>query len=125
QTLPGARECAAHAAGPGVWIVGAAPLEQMAGDSGKKVVADNAYLFAPKTAFEYGQGPAIGASSNGEGQKFFNAPSPTYGAEIVYRVGGSAGAAAAQAGNANDANGSTPNRGPGGGRARGQRGRGA
>src|SRR5689334_16466181 len=112
---PRDRELIAATHGRGFWIVDVAPLEQMAGDSGKKVVADNAYLFAPKTAFEYGQGPAVGASSNGEGQKFFNAPSPAYGAEIVYRVGGSAGAAAAQAGNANDANGSTaPNAGRGG-----------
>src|SRR5690242_17079739 len=86
----------------------------MAGDSGKRVLADNSFLFTPKTAFEYGQGPAIGASSNGEGQKFFNAPSPQYGAEIVYRISGSAGAAAAQAGNASDANGSTPSGGRGG-----------
>ena len=51
------------------------------------MVADAAYLFQPKTAYEYGQGPAMGASSNGEGHKVFNAPSPAYGAEIVYRVG--------------------------------------
>ncbi|MFL5911681.1 MAG: hypothetical protein ACJ768_14045, partial [Gaiellaceae bacterium] len=111
---PRDRELIAATHGRGFWIVDIAPLEQMAGDSGKRVMADNAYLFAPKTAFEYGQGPAVGASSNGEGQKFFNAPSPAYGAEIVYRVGGSAGAAAAQAGNANDTNGSTPNGGRGG-----------
>ena len=111
---PRDRELIAATHGRGFWIVDVAPLEQMAGDSGKKVVADNAFLFAPKTAFEYGQGPAIGASSNGEGQKFFNAPSPAYGADIVYRVGGGAGAASVQAGNASDANGSTPNGGRGG-----------
>ena len=111
---PRDRELIAATHGRGFWIVDVAPLEQMAGDSGKRVVADNAYLFAPKTAFEYGQGPAIGASSNGEGQKFFNAASPQYGAEIVYRIAPGAGAAAAQAGNANDANGSAPNGGRGG-----------
>jgi hypothetical protein len=100
--------------GRGIWIVDVAALEQMAGDSGKRVVADNAYLFASPTAFEYGQGPAIGASSNGEGQKFFNAPSPQYGAEIVYRIAPGSGMAAAQAGNANDANGSAPSGGRGG-----------
>jgi hypothetical protein len=103
---PRDRELIAATHGRGFWIVDVAPLEQMAGDSGRKVVADNTFLFTPTTAFEYGQGPAIGASSNGEGQKFFNAPSPQYGAEIVYRIAPSAGAAAAQAGNASDANGS-------------------
>jgi hypothetical protein len=113
---PRDRELIAATHGRGFWIVDVAPLEQMAGDSGRKVVADNTYLFTPKTAYEYGQGPAVGASSNGEGQKFFNAPSPQYGAEIVYRIApGAAPAAAAQAGNASDANGNaTPNGGRGG-----------
>src|SRR5690348_15567858 len=112
---PRDRELIAATHGRGFWIVDVAPLEQMAGDSGRKVVADNAYLFAPKTAYEYGQGPAIGASSNGEGQKFFNAPSPQYGAEIVYRIGPGGASTASLAGNANDANGSaTPNGGRGG-----------
>jgi len=110
---PRDRELIAATHGRGFWIVDVAPLEQMAGDSGRKVVADNAFLFSPKTAFEYGQGPQMGASSNGEGQKFFNAPSPAYGAEIVYRVGTSGNTAAAQAGQTSDANSSTPN----GGRA--------
>jgi hypothetical protein len=111
---PRDRELIAATHGRGIWIVDVAALEQMAGDSGKRVVADNAYLFASPTAFEYGQGPAIGASSNGEGQKFFNAPSPQYGAEIVYRIAPGSGMAAAQAGNANDANGSAPSGGRGG-----------
>src|SRR5437588_75504 len=98
--------------GRGFWIVDVAPLEQMAGDSGKRVIADNTHLFAPKTAFEYGQGPAVGASSNGEGQKFFNAPSPQYGAEIVYRISpNGAPAAAAQASSAGDDNGAAGGRG--------------
>jgi photosystem II stability/assembly factor-like uncharacterized protein len=114
---PRDRELIAATHGRGFWIVDVAPLEQMAGDSGRKVLADNAYLFAPTTAFEYGQGPAVGASSNGEGQKVFNAPSPQYGAEIVYRVAGNAAGTAALAGSASDANGSAAANGGRGGRA--------
>jgi len=96
--------------GRGVWIVDIAPLEQLAGDNGTKVVADAAYLFQPKTAYEYGQGPAMGASANGEGHKVFNAPSPAYGAEIAYRVGAGAVATTSSGGD-NDGNTSQPNAG--------------
>ena len=111
---PRDRELIAATHGRGFWIVDVAPLEQMAGDSGKKVIADNTYLFTPTTAFEYGQGPAVGASSNGEGQKFFNAPSPQYGADIVYRIAPNGTSTASLAGNATDANSSAPNAGRGG-----------
>jgi len=101
------------------------PLEQLAGDNGTKVVADAAYLFQPKTAYEYGQGPAMGASSNGEGHKVFNAPSPAYGAEITYRVGPGAVASAASSSGDNDGNNSAPSAGGpatrGQGQQRGQR----
>ena len=40
---PRDRELIAATHGRGFWIVDVAPLEQLAGDSGKKVVADNAY----------------------------------------------------------------------------------
>jgi photosystem II stability/assembly factor-like uncharacterized protein len=101
---PRDRELIAATHGRGFWIVDVAPLEQMAGDSLQKVIADNAYLFAPKTAWQYGQGPAMGASSNGEGQASFAVASPPYGAEIVYRV--APGAAAATNASANtDGNG--------------------
>jgi hypothetical protein len=83
---PRDRELIAATHGRGLWIVDVAPLEQMAGEMQTKVMADAAHLFTPKTAYEYGQGPAMGASSNGEGHKVFNAPSPAYGAEIVYKV---------------------------------------
>ena len=115
---PRDRELIAATHGRGFWIVDVAPLEQMAGDSGRKVIADAAYLFAPKTAFEYGQGPAMGASANGEGHKVFNAPSPPYGAEIVYRIGSTAAATAAQAGG--DENGPSGARGGRGGAPREQ-----
>jgi photosystem II stability/assembly factor-like uncharacterized protein len=117
---PRDRELIAATHGRGIWIVDITPLEQIAGDKGTKVVADAAYLFQPKTAYEYGQGPALGASSNGEGHKVFNAPSPAYGAEIAYRVG--AGAVASASTGDNDGNGSAPNAGAASARGQGQRG---
>ncbi|OYV74097.1 MAG: hypothetical protein B7Z72_00975 [Gemmatimonadetes bacterium 21-71-4] len=68
--------------GRGIWIVNVAPLEQ----TDAKVLASAAHLYKPVTAYEYGQGPAIGASANGQGQKVFEAPSPEYGATISYRL---------------------------------------
>jgi hypothetical protein len=50
------------------------------------VAARPIYLFEPKKTFEYGQGPEMGASANGAGQKDFSAPSPQHGAEIVYKL---------------------------------------
>ncbi len=123
---PRDRELIAATHGRGVWIVDITPLEQLAGDKGTKVVADAAYLFQPKTAYEYGQGPALGASANGEGHKVFNAPSPAYGAEIVYRVG--AGAMANASSSDNDGNNAAPaaaaapNAGGSAARGQGQRG---
>ena len=117
---PRDRELLAATHGRGIWIVDISPLEQLAGDNGTKIIADAAHLFQPKTAYEYGQGPALGASANGEGHKVFNAPSPAYGAEIVYRVGSSGVAASASTGNGdNDGNNSAP---PNAGRQGGQRG---
>jgi photosystem II stability/assembly factor-like uncharacterized protein len=117
---PRDRELIAATHGRGIWIVDISPLEQLAGEDGTKIVADAGYLFQPKTAYEYGQGPAMGASSNGEGQKVFNAPSPAYGAEIAYRVVGGAAPSAASSGD-NDGNNSAPNA-VRGGRGQGQRG---
>ncbi len=105
---PRDRELIAATHGRGIWIVDIAPLEQLAGDNGAKVVAEAAHLFQPKTGYQYGQGPAMGASANGEGHKVFNAPSPAYGADIVYRVAGGAVASAASQGDT-DGNGGTPN----------------
>jgi photosystem II stability/assembly factor-like uncharacterized protein len=115
---PRDRELIAATHGRSFWIVDIAQLEQMTGDKAAKIVADNAYLFEPKTAREYGQGPAIGASSNGEGHKVFNAPSPTYGAEIVYRIGGT-GPMTALAGGPADDQGGQPATGRGGRGGRG------
>ena len=121
---PRDRELIAATHGRGIWIVDIAPLEQLAGDNGTKVVADAAYLFQPKTAYQYGQGLTMGASANGEGHKVFNAPSPAYGAEIAYRVGAGAVASAASSGenDGNNGNGGTPNAGASAARGQGQRG---
>jgi hypothetical protein len=65
----------------------------------------------------------LGASANGDGHKVFNAPSPAYGAEIVYRVGPGAVSTASSGtgGGDNDGNNSQPNAG-GSARGQGQRG---
>jgi photosystem II stability/assembly factor-like uncharacterized protein len=76
---PRDRELIAGTHGRSIWIVDIAPLEQMTNE----VLAEGAYLFAPKTAYAYGDAPAPG---DVQGQKAFRAPSPPYGAEIVYRA---------------------------------------
>jgi hypothetical protein len=123
---PRDRELLAATHGRGIWIVDIAPLEQLAGDNGTKIIADAAHLFQPKTGYEYGQGPAMGASANGDGHKVFNATSPAYGAEIVYSVGSAGVGNASTGGGDNDGNNSTPpnagGRGQGGQGQRGQRG---
>jgi hypothetical protein len=82
QIHPRDRELIAATHGRGFWIVDVAPLQQLT----PAIVAKNVHLFAPKKAFEYGQGPNMGASANGGGHKQFAAPSPQHGAEIVYRL---------------------------------------
>jgi len=78
---PREHELIAATHGRGIWIVDVAALEQLA-DS---VLAASAYLFEPKTAYEYGE--AVRANTSG-GHKQFVSPSPQYGAEIVYRLTG-------------------------------------
>lgn len=82
QIHPRDRELIAATHGRGFWIVDVAPLQQYSAT----IAAKPAHLFEPKRAYEYGQGAAMGASSNGSGQKVFEAPSPQHGAEIVYRL---------------------------------------
>ncbi len=76
---PRDRDLIAATHGRSLWIVNIAPLEQL-NDS---AIAAGAYLFQPTTAYQYGQAP-LGGGNNG--QKQFRAPSPQYGAEIVYRL---------------------------------------
>ena len=68
--------------GRSIWITDIAPLEQVTMDSMRnRAIA----LYAPKTAYEYGQGTVEGQAA---GHKVFEAPSPAYGAEIWYRLNG-------------------------------------
>jgi len=76
---PRDRELIAGTHGRAIWIVDIAPLQQM----NATVMAADAHLFEPKTAYQFGRTFAGGESV---GQKFYQAPSPQYGAEIVYRL---------------------------------------
>src|SRR5207245_4230161 len=76
---PREHELIAATHGRGFWIVEITPLEQLSGD----VLAASAWLFEPKTAYEYGEPTRASFSP---GQKYFRAPSPAYGAEIDYRL---------------------------------------
>lgn len=87
---PRDRELIAATHGRGMWIVGIAPLEQMAGSKGQKVMADASHLFEPVTSHQFAQPTTPSVSPSGPGHQWFMANSPTYGAEIVYRIGGSA-----------------------------------
>jgi hypothetical protein len=87
QIHPRDHELIAGTHGRSIWIVDIAPLEQLT----REVASRPVHLFRPKTAFQYNQSPAEGGST---GHKVFAAPSPAYGAEIVYRL---AGAQSAQA----------------------------
>jgi photosystem II stability/assembly factor-like uncharacterized protein len=79
---PRDRELIAATHGRGFWIANIAPLEQMT----STLVATDAQLFEPRTAYQWGEGPGLMASGNGNAQAFFATPSPTYGAEISYRL---------------------------------------
>lgn len=83
---PRDRELIAATHGRGIWIADIAPLQQMT----PKVLAADAHLFEPRTAYQWGEGPTLMASGNGNAQAFFATPSPAYGADIWYRVGAAA-----------------------------------
>ena len=76
---PRERELIAATHGRSIWIVDIGPLEQITDD----VLAASAWVFRPKTAQQWGEPPINGESP---GHKVFQAPSPQYGAEIVYRL---------------------------------------
>jgi len=79
---PRDRELMAATHGRGVWIVDIGALEQVSAKS----LADAATLFAPRTAFQWGEGPTLGLPGNGWGQAPLVIPSPAYGAAISYRL---------------------------------------
>jgi photosystem II stability/assembly factor-like uncharacterized protein len=68
--------------GRGFWIVNVAALEQL----NTTVLAAGTYLFAPPTAYQWGEGPTLMASGNGNAQAFFGVSNPAYGAELMYRL---------------------------------------
>jgi hypothetical protein len=79
---PRDRELIAATHGRGFWIVDVSALEQIT----PKTLAENATLFAPRTAFQWGEGPTLGLPGNGYGQAPLVIPSPPYGANITYRL---------------------------------------
>lgn len=83
---PRDHELIASTHGRSFWIVDIAPLEQ----TNAKVLAASAHLYEPRTAYQWGEGPTLTAGGNGNAQAFFQTPSPTYGAEISYRIGAGA-----------------------------------
>jgi hypothetical protein len=78
---PRDHEIIAATHGRGIWIADVAALEQL-NDS---VLAKNAYLFAPKTGFAFGETPGADISS---GQSTFRGRSAPVGADIAYRLTG-------------------------------------
>ncbi|HJU64255.1 MAG TPA: hypothetical protein VJ596_01200, partial [Gemmatimonadaceae bacterium] len=76
---PRERELIAGTHGRSIWIVDIAPLEQLS-DSVRTQVA---HLFAPKTAFQFGEPPVLGEDA---GHKAFEGASVPYGAELTYRL---------------------------------------
>ena len=82
---PRDRELIAATHGRGIWIADIHALAQI--NEGN--VASALTLFKPKPAFEYGE-PLFDGQSTGQGVEF-RGTSPTYGANIEYRVTGSNG----------------------------------
>ena len=68
--------------GRGIWLVDVAPLEQIT----PKNVGDVATLYVPRTAYQWGEGPALGLPGNGWGQAPLVISAPPYGATISYRL---------------------------------------
>ena len=68
--------------GRGIWLVDVAPLEQITA----KNAGDVATLYVPRTAYQWGEGPALGLPGNGWGQAPLVIPAPPYGATISYRL---------------------------------------
>jgi hypothetical protein len=78
QIHPRDRELIAATHGRSIWIVDVAPLEQM----NNALMSRAATFFTPKTAYQYSQAN----TQNFTGNKYFVAPNPPYGAELVYRL---------------------------------------
>ncbi len=81
---PRDHELIAATHGRSVWIVDIAPLQQL----DATVAAADAHLFAPRTAFQWGDPPVEGQGPGGAstGHAWYASNVPTYGAEIAYRL---------------------------------------
>jgi hypothetical protein len=75
---PRDRELIAATHGRSIWIVDIAPLEEM----NNTIMAKGTNFFTPKTAYQYSQAN----TQNFTGNKYFLAPNPAFGAELVYRL---------------------------------------
>ena len=95
---PRDRELIAATHGRGFYVVDVNPLEQMAGARGRPVIASAAHLFELPTASQYAHETTPSISPSGPGHQWFTAPTPAYGAEIVYRIGGTSAATATDEG---------------------------
>lgn len=83
QIHPRDGELIAGTHGASIWIMDIIPLQQLS-----PAVLAGTHLFAPKTAYQYNQGPptVFTGGGGGMGHMYFRAIPPPYGAEIVYRV---------------------------------------
>jgi hypothetical protein len=86
QIHPRDHELIAATHGRSLWIVDIAALEQMT----SKTIAQGTYLFAPKTAYQWGEAPQNNLPGNGFGQSEMTFASPAYGADFVYRLANTA-----------------------------------
>jgi len=82
QIHPRDHEMIAATHGRSLWVVDIAALEQMT----PKVIAQNTYLFKPKTAYQWGEGPQLNLPGNGYAQAEMTYANPPFGADIVYRL---------------------------------------
>jgi hypothetical protein len=76
---PRDKELVAATHGRGFYIVDVAPLQQLS----EQVVASEAHLFAPTTAWQFGDAPVEGQFT---AQSYWSVPSAPYGASLVYRL---------------------------------------
>jgi hypothetical protein len=86
QIHPRDHELIAATHGRSLWIVDIAALEQMT----PKTIAQGTYLFAPKTAYQWGEAPQTNLPGNGYGQSEMTYANPAYGADFVYRLANAA-----------------------------------
>jgi hypothetical protein len=86
QIHPRDHEMIAATHGRSLWVVDIAALEQLT----PKVMAAGTYLFKPKTAYQWGEGPQLNLPGNGYAQAEMTYANPPFGADIVYRLAASA-----------------------------------